>query len=150
MTKYFFRFNDANGVSIEKNFLDGIVLTYIWLPTLCVGPLLLDGINTLQLQVDVLAILDTQQQSHNMIISVIVDIHTLEVFHLPTLQLTHCGMVQAVFEATAVHSTLIHGSVRHSLSLLMKTLSYVSVWTNISIMKIHLLKWWSSMSNETH
>ena len=56
-----------------------------------------------------------------MTISVTMDTDTLLDLHLSTMSKIQYGMVLGVFEALAVSSTLLHGSVRTYLTLPLKT-----------------------------
>ena len=89
------------------------------------GALLLGMISTEMVQVGVPAIQGHFQEPFlhmsKMTISVTVDTNTPLVRHLSTMSMIHYGMVLGVFEALAVSSTLLHGSVRTYLTLALKT-----------------------------
>ena len=89
------------------------------------GALLLDMISTEVILLGVPAILDHFKvpfpNMSRMTISVTVDTVTPLSLHLSTMSMIHYGMVLGVFEALAVSSTLLHGSVRTYLTLPLKT-----------------------------
>ena len=89
------------------------------------GALLLHTISTEVMQMVVPAIQGHFQvpflHMSKMTISVTVDTNTLLYLHISTTSMIHYGMVLGVFEALAVSSTLLHGSVRTYLTLPLKT-----------------------------
>ena len=89
------------------------------------GALLLDKISTKQIKVVVPAIqihfqgpfLHISRMTISVTVDTIIQLHP----HLSTMSMIHYGMVLGVFEALAVSSTLLLGSVRTYLTLPLKT-----------------------------